>query len=66
MSARTWLITGISSGFGRELTQQLLERGDRVVGSQALRSTIDVLQQRIATFEAQADIAASTDFPAGE
>jgi NAD(P)-dependent dehydrogenase (short-subunit alcohol dehydrogenase family) len=30
---RTWLITGISSGFSRELTEQLLERGDRVVGT---------------------------------
>jgi NAD(P)-dependent dehydrogenase (short-subunit alcohol dehydrogenase family) len=33
MSQRTWLITGISSGFGRELTQQLLKRGDRVLGT---------------------------------
>lgn len=30
---RTWLITGISSGFGRELTARLLGRGDRVVGT---------------------------------
>ena len=30
---RTWLITGISSGFGREITQQALARGDRVVGT---------------------------------
>jgi NAD(P)-dependent dehydrogenase (short-subunit alcohol dehydrogenase family) len=33
MTSRTWLITGVSSGFGRELTQQLLDRGDRVVGT---------------------------------
>ena len=33
MSQRTWLITGVSSGFGRELTNQLLARGDRVVGT---------------------------------
>jgi len=32
MSQRTWLITGVSSGFGRDLTDQLLARGDRVVG----------------------------------
>jgi NAD(P)-dependent dehydrogenase (short-subunit alcohol dehydrogenase family) len=33
MTQRTWLITGVSSGFGRELTEQLLERGDRVIGT---------------------------------
>ena len=33
MTARTWLITGVSSGFGRELTSQLLNRGDRVIGT---------------------------------
>ena len=33
MSQRTWFITGVSSGFGRHLTEQLLQRGDRVVGT---------------------------------
>ncbi len=33
MSQRTWFITGVSSGFGRQLTDQLLARGDRVVGT---------------------------------
>jgi NAD(P)-dependent dehydrogenase (short-subunit alcohol dehydrogenase family) len=33
MAQRTWFITGVSSGFGRQLTEQLLERGDRVIGT---------------------------------
>ena len=33
MSERVWLITGVSSGFGRNITEQLLQRGDRVVGT---------------------------------
>ena len=31
--SRTWVITGISSGFGYEITKQLLEKGDTVVGT---------------------------------
>ncbi len=35
--SRTWLITGVSSGFGNEMTKQLLEKGDTVIGT--VRST---------------------------
>jgi NAD(P)-dependent dehydrogenase (short-subunit alcohol dehydrogenase family) len=31
--SKTWFITGASSGFGRELTQLLLKRGDRVAAT---------------------------------
>ncbi|MFZ2757175.1 MAG: SDR family oxidoreductase, partial [Atopobiaceae bacterium] len=37
---RTWLITGVSSGFGRTMTEQLLEAGETVVGT--VRSTAKV------------------------
>ena len=33
MTGRTWLITGVSSGFGNEMAAQLLARGDRVAGT---------------------------------
>ena len=38
----------------------------RVLGSQALESTLTTLRKRIASFEAQTELAASTDFPPGE
>ncbi|TQS46503.1 SDR family oxidoreductase [Cryptosporangium phraense] len=40
---RTWLITGVSSGFGRELAVQLLDRGDRVVGTVRKSDAVDDL-----------------------
>lgn len=33
MKKRTWFITGVSSGFGYELTRQLLEKGEQVIGT---------------------------------
>src|SRR5512137_1012864 len=36
-----------------------------VLGSQALQSTLTTLRKRIASFEAQTELAASTDFPPG-
>ena len=46
MTARTWLITGVSSGFGRELTRQLLTCGDRVIGTVRDTSKIAGLTDR--------------------
>jgi short chain dehydrogenase len=34
-----------------------------ILGSQALKTTVGVLKDRVAGFEARADLAASTDFP---
>ena len=46
MTARTWLVTGVSSGFGRELTSQLLNRSDRVIGTVRDTSRIADLTDR--------------------
>ncbi len=46
MAQRTWFITGISSGFGRQLTEQLLERGDRVAGTVRRLDSVDDLRER--------------------
>lgn len=42
--ARTWLITGTSSGFGRILTEQALERGDRVFATLRRMDALDDLK----------------------
>jgi NAD(P)-dependent dehydrogenase (short-subunit alcohol dehydrogenase family) len=54
MSQRTWFITGVSSGFGRQLSEQLLERGDHVLGTVREMSKIaDLLKRYPATFHAE-------------
>lgn len=40
---RTWLITGVSSGFGYEMTKLLLERGDTVVGTVRKKDKVQAL-----------------------
>jgi NAD(P)-dependent dehydrogenase (short-subunit alcohol dehydrogenase family) len=44
MAQRTWLITGVNSGFGRLMTERLLERGDRVAGTVRKMDSMDDLK----------------------
>jgi NAD(P)-dependent dehydrogenase (short-subunit alcohol dehydrogenase family) len=43
MASRTWLITGSSSGFGREIARAALEAGDRVVATARRPEALDGL-----------------------
>jgi len=40
-AARTWLITGVSSGLGRALAEEVLTRGDTVVGTVRSRADLE-------------------------
>jgi len=44
MTQRTWIITGINSGFGRLMTERLLARGDRVAGTVRDAASMDDLK----------------------
>jgi NAD(P)-dependent dehydrogenase (short-subunit alcohol dehydrogenase family) len=46
MTQRTWLITGVNSGFGRLMTESLLERGDRVAGTVRKLDAMDDLKAK--------------------
>jgi NAD(P)-dependent dehydrogenase (short-subunit alcohol dehydrogenase family) len=46
MTTRTWFITGVSSGFGRHMAEQLLARGDRVAGTVRRKNAADDLRAR--------------------
>ena len=46
MTQRTWLITGVNSGFGRLMTEALLERGDRVAGTVRKLDAMDDLKTK--------------------
>ena len=45
MVDRTWFITGVSSGIGRHLAEQLLGRGDRVAGTARRTAALDDLRR---------------------
>jgi NAD(P)-dependent dehydrogenase (short-subunit alcohol dehydrogenase family) len=51
MTSQNWLITGVSSGFGRELATQLLDQGETVIGTvRRPDSAADLLQKYPGTF----------------
>lgn len=51
---RTWLITGVSSGFGKEMTKQLLEKGDTVIGTVRKKEKVqELILQYPDTFDCQ-------------
>lgn len=63
MTQRTWFVTGVSSGFGREMAAQLLARGDRVFGTvRDLAHASDLASQYPAHFRAA--VLDMTDIPA--
>jgi NAD(P)-dependent dehydrogenase (short-subunit alcohol dehydrogenase family) len=46
LTQKTWFITGINSGFGRVITELLLQRGDRVAGTARKLGQLDDLKKR--------------------
>jgi NAD(P)-dependent dehydrogenase (short-subunit alcohol dehydrogenase family) len=54
MNRRTWFITGVSSGFGRQLAEQLLNRGDRVIGTvRDTKKVSDLVERYPGAFQAE-------------
>lgn len=61
MNKRTWLITGVSSGFGYEMTKQLLESGNTVIGTvRNTKNVTDFIEKYPDTFDCK--ILDMTDF----
>lgn len=64
---------GLAPGDPKRMASRIIESVTQdpaplrmVLGSQALENTIATLEKRVADFKTQTDLAASTDFPAGE
>ena len=61
--SKTWLITGVSSGFGYEMTKQLLESGNTVIGTvRNTKKVGELIEKYPKTFDCQ--ILDVTNFPA--
>ena len=61
--SKTWLITGVSSGFGYEMTKQLLESGNTVIGTVRNTKKVEELIEKYPdTFDCR--ILDVTDVPA--
>ena len=66
-------VNGLAPGDPARMAARIIESVDvdpaplrMMLGSQALEGTLMTLRERIANFEAQTELAASTDFPPGE
>jgi NAD(P)-dependent dehydrogenase (short-subunit alcohol dehydrogenase family) len=64
---------GLAPGDPARMAARIFESVDHepapmrmILGSEALRNTLTVLKARVAAFEAQTELPASTDFPPGE
>lgn len=57
-SHQTWLITGCSSGLGREIALAALSRGDRVVATARQTSDLDYLEGEKGALILQLDVCA--------
>ena len=61
--SKTWLITGVSSGVGYEMSKQLLENGNTVIGTVRNTTKVESLMAKYPdTFDCQ--ILDVTDVPA--
>jgi NADP-dependent 3-hydroxy acid dehydrogenase YdfG len=54
MKNNTWFITGVSSGFGYEMTKQLLEKGKKVIGTVRDKNKVkDLIERHPDTFSCE-------------
>ena len=63
--SKVWFITGASSGFGRELVNEALRRGDRVVAAVRSPESMSDLANREDVLVVRLDITKSGDIDAG-